>query len=101
MLLQDRHAAGRAQLVELRVGALFLSRDPGVADEASGGARVWPAWGHVLLASTPFLQIDKAPVNDRLQRWPIRARRSQRGRAGRWRVRKAAQKGTFRPENGG
>ena len=35
MLLEDRGAAGRAQLVELRIGALFLGGDPCVADQTA------------------------------------------------------------------
>ena len=35
VLLEDRVAAGGAQLVELRIGALFLGGDPRVADQTA------------------------------------------------------------------
>jgi hypothetical protein len=38
MLLDDHVAAGGAQLVALRIGALILGGDAGIADEARGGA---------------------------------------------------------------
>ena len=41
VLLEHRGAAGRAQLVELRIGALFLGRDPRIANQTAwrGGFR--------------------------------------------------------------
>jgi hypothetical protein len=37
MLLKHRRTAGRAQLIALRIGAMVLGGDPGIADEAAGG----------------------------------------------------------------
>jgi hypothetical protein len=35
VLLEHHGAAGRAQLVELRIGVLFISRDPRIANETA------------------------------------------------------------------
>ncbi len=35
VLLEHRGAAGRAQLVELRIGALFFGRDPRIANQTA------------------------------------------------------------------
>ena len=39
VLLEHRGAAGGAQFVELRIGALFLGGDPRVADQTARGGR--------------------------------------------------------------
>jgi hypothetical protein len=39
VLLEDGGAAGGAEFVALRIGALFLRGDPGVADQAAWGRR--------------------------------------------------------------
>ena len=73
VLFEDRGAAGGAQFVELRIGALFLGGDARVADQAacgggfSGFRRRHAASG----SSEANLQFNKVFVNDRLQRWPM------------------------------
>ena len=50
VFLEDRVAAGGAQFVELRIGALFLGGDPRIADQAAWDGRfsgLWAAWRRV------------------------------------------------------
>jgi len=39
VLLEDRVAAGGAEIVALRIGALFVGGDPSIADQAAWGRR--------------------------------------------------------------
>ena len=73
VLLEHRGAAGRAQFVELRIGALFLGRDPRIANQTAwrGGFRQFCR--HELREPSErgaLLQINKTFVNGRLQKWP-------------------------------
>jgi hypothetical protein len=61
-----------AQFVELRIGALFLSRDPRVADQTAwrGGFRQFVGMSSAALRDMAFLQINKVSIKGRLQGWP-------------------------------
>ena len=58
MLLEDCGAAGGAQFVKLRIGALFLGGDACVADQAAGGGMFSGFWLHhvgcALLSQDPI-----------------------------------------------
>ncbi len=73
MLLEDRIAAGRARLIELRIGALFLGGDPRVADQAASCGGFPGFWLHKVRIARRFrqaiLQINDVHVNGRLQGW--------------------------------
>ena len=73
VLLEDVGAAGGAQFVELRIGALLLGGDARVADQTADGG-VFSGWwlDHAGAASSEgrILQFNKVFGNDRLQRWP-------------------------------
>ena len=66
-------AAGCAQFVELRIGALFFGGDAGVADQTAcngGFSDFWRSHVGCAFAEAPVLQSNKVFVNGRLQRWP-------------------------------
>ena len=72
VLLEHRGAAGGAQLVELRIGALFLGGDPRIADQTACAAVV-PAVCALHLspvARGQIIQSNTAHKNGRLHGWP-------------------------------
>ena len=72
VLLEDRLATGGAQFVALRICTLLLGGDPRIADQTAwcGGIASCCLNDEVGPPEPAFLQINKVPVNARLQRWP-------------------------------
>ena len=73
VLFEDHVAAGGAEFVALRVGALFFGGDPRVADQAAGGGCfAWFSVAFLRIGSCfgPFYRSTRSFVNGRLNRWP-------------------------------
>ena len=73
VFLEDAGAARGAQLIDLRVGALFFGGRPGRSRSGGRGRGIscfWVAWRRLCASVGAFLQTHKAFINGRLQRLP-------------------------------
>ena len=90
----EHHLTGRREKAESKLDRRGAIRQLGRS--RSGAERLpatRPAWGRLPAFADAFLQSHKAFVNDRLQRWPKRARRNSGEGRGVWTASEAVNKG--------